>query len=298
MFAGLLLVVPLFLLLAGGVVVMVVLALTHRPDADLTAEVVSARRHGVVTSGVATAMLVLGPLLVWVATSSLLALGPLLGVLPLAGAATALLVLLVGELTWPRPRGTTRTAVVRDRSAADLLRGGWARVAAAAGAALVVAVVLAAWLADESGRGVAADRTDATGAVVSSGAGPFPGLDYGLPQLVVLTLVAGLVLLVVRAATNRPAVVAADAATDQLLRRSSAARAFRVALVGTLLTLAADLFFGGMAAQHVFTGPARIAAVATVLVGLVCGLAALAALLWPVPRLRAVAAEPPAPAHA
>ncbi len=298
MFAGLVLVVPLFLLLAGGVVVMVMLALTHRPDAALSAEVASARRHGVVTSGVATAMLVLGPLLVWVATSSLLPLGPLLGVLPLAGAATALLVLLTGELTWPRPRGTTRTAVVRDRSAGDLLRGGWARVTTAAAAALVVAVALAAWLADESGRMVAAGRTDATGARVWSGSGPFPGLDYGLPQLVALVVVAGLVLLVVRAATDRAAVVAADAATDQLLRRSSAARAFRVALVGTLLTLAADLFFGGMAAGHVFVGVAHAVAVAAVLLGLGCGLAALVALLWPVPRLRAVAAAPPTPAHA
>ena len=163
MFAGLVLVVPLFLLLAGGVVVMVMLALTHRPDAALSAELASARRHGVVTSGVATAMLVLGPLLVWVATSSLLPLGPLLGVLPLAGAATALLVLLTGELTWPRPRGTTRTAVVRDRSAGDLLRGGWARVTAAATATTRAA---AAGLADESGRMVAAGRTDATGARV------------------------------------------------------------------------------------------------------------------------------------
>ena len=216
MLGGLVLVVPLFLLLAGGVVVMVVLALTHRPDAALSAEVASARRHGVVTSGVATAMLVLGPVLVWVATSTLLPLGPLLGVLPLSGAAMALLVLMAGELTW----------------------------------------------------------------------------------LLALAVVVGLALLVVRAATDRAAVVAADAATDRLLRRSSAARAFRVALVGTLLTLAADLFFGGMAAHNVLAGPARVAAVTTLVVGLGCGLAGLAALLWPVPRLRAVAAAPPTPAHA
>ena len=113
-----------------------------------------------------------------------------------------------------------------------------------------------------------------------------------------LVVVAGLVLLVVRAATDRATVVAADAATDRLLRRSSAARAFRVALVGTLLTLAADLFFGGMAAGHVFVGVAHAVAVAAVLLGLGFGLAALVALLWPVPRLRAVAAAPPTPAHA
>lgn len=284
MAAGLLVVVlPLFvLLLGGGIVVLVVLAATHRPDATLTHEVASARRHGLVVSVIATVVLLVGSVVLGVGLArTLQATAALAAAAPLLAGSAALVVLLVGELTWPRPRGETRTAVLSGRRVRDLAAGGWATAAALACAALAVLVVAAGVLADGSGRAIAHQDGDRT-----SSAGPFPGFVYGGPQLVALAVAVVLVLLVLRAATHRAAVVTADADTDALLRRASAGRAFRVLTFAVLLTLAADLFFGGSAAQRVYQGPASVVAVVLTLAGLLCALLAPAALLVPVPRLR------------
>ncbi|RYU08773.1 hypothetical protein [Nocardioides iriomotensis] len=284
MAAGLLFVVPLFGLLLVGVVVLVVLAATHSPDAALPHEVASARRHGVVVSVVATTVLLLGAVVLTGMTARSLQGTPVLAAaVPLLAAAGALVVLLVGELTWPRPKGATRTAVLSDRRVRDLARGGWAVTALLVSGGLALVVVVGAVLADGSGRTI---TTTSVGNRVSATAGPFPGVVYGGPQLAALVIAVALVALVLWAATNRAAVVTADPATDALLRRSSAARAFRILTFAVLLTLAADLFYGGSAAQRVHDGAfASAVAVAATLAGLLCGVLSLVALLFPVPRL-------------
>ncbi|MGZ8737619.1 MAG: hypothetical protein ACXWW7_10685 [Nocardioides sp.] len=282
MFSGFLILIPLLLIVSAALAVIVGLAVSARPDHTLSRELVSARRHGVTTALVAVALQGLG-----------LALSPasfspnLTAVMPLVGSALALLALLVGELTWPRPRGTTRTAVIRDRSVGSLLRGGWARTAGVAAALLVFTLVVGGLLGNSSSSDAAIATVDVQpdGSMVERASGPFPGWAYGVPQLVVLVAVVGLLLLALRATTDRATVVTADLETDHLLRCASAARAFRTATFGILVTAGADLFFGGSAARNVHDGVAGVVALGVMLLGLGCLLAALVIVLVPTPRL-------------
>lgn len=296
MFSGLLFLVPLVLVVPVALAILVALAVSARPDHSLSRELVSARRHGVTTSVVAVLLQVLGFGLTFVGVGE----SPLTAVLPLAGSALALLALLVGELTWPRPRGTTRTAVIHDRSMASLLRGGWARTTTGEAALLLVTLGIGGWLGNSgsSDASIAVSETLPDGSLVERSAGPFPGWAYGVPQLIVLGTVGVLLLLVLRATTHRAAVVTADLDTDHLLRRASAARAFRTASFGILATAGADLFFGGSAAHNVHDGAAGVAAIGAMLLGLGCAVAALVVVLVPAPRLPRTAPEAAAPVSA
>jgi hypothetical protein len=292
MASGLLFLVPLLLVVPVALAILVGLAVSARPDHTLSRELVSARRHGVTTSVVAVLLQLLGFALVVVGLGN----ATVTGVLPLTGSALALLALLVGELTWPRPRGTTRTAVIRERSVRSLLRGGWARTAAASATLLAVTLLVGGWLGNSSSSdaSIAVTETLPDGTLTERAAGPFPGWAYGVPQLVVLGAVLGLVLLVLRATTHRATVVTADLETDHLLRRASAARALRTVTFGTLVTAGADLFFGGSAAHHVHGGAAGVAAAGAMALGLGCLLAALGVVLVPAPRLPRVPLPAPA----
>ncbi len=294
MFAGLVLVVPLLLLLAVGAVVLVVLAATRRPDAQLTSEVAAARRHGLVTSVLAIAFVLLAPAVMWPGLSQVVPGGFLLGVLPLLGAIGAQAVLLVGERTWPRPRGTTRSAMVHPRSVGMFLRGGWAVLTAGAVAALAVVIATGRYLGrHDDGHSLHTVDHAPDGALTERMASPFPGWDYGLPQTVALLVLLALLVLVLRAITWRPAVVTADATTDLLLRRSSAARAYRVTSFAALLTLAGDLFFAGTSMQRIYTDGGDLAGKLAVLAALAAALGALAVLLVPAPRLPREVTTPP-----
>jgi hypothetical protein len=129
----------------------------------------------------------------------------------------------------------------------------------------------------------------------SGSAGPFPGWVYGLPQLLVLAGCVAAALLVGRAAAHRSAVVTADVDTDLLLRRASAARAWRVIVAATLVTLGADLFVAGHAAANLWSdgGLAAVTARVVMVLGPLVTLGGLGTLLVPVPRLPAVATRLP-----
>jgi hypothetical protein len=300
MAGSLVLVVPLLLLLVAGLVVLVALAASARPDHTLTRELASARRHGVTTSAVAVVVLLLTLALTPTGvTVAGLDGARLAAVLPLTGSAAALLVLLVGEVTWPRPRGTTRTALVHDRSMALLLQGGWARVAGVAVSLLVLTAVAGGLLAHEDGRSLRTEVRAADGTLLEShGASPFPGWEYGGPQLVVLAVALVLLALVLRAATNRATVVTADLDTDRLLRGASAARAYRTLAFGALVTAGVDLLVAGGAARRVYDGWQDPVALGALLLGAACCLAALVVALVPAPRLPRSLAVPREPAHA
>ena len=293
MFAGLVLVLPLLLLLAVGTVVLVVLAATRRPDDRLTSELAAARRHGLWTSVLAIVFVLLAPALLWPALSRVVPGGFLLGVLPLLGAIGAQVVLLVGERTWPRPQGTTRTARVHPRSIGIFLRGGWAGLTAGAVTALAIVIATGRYLGrGDDGHSLSTVDHAADGSTMGRMAGPFPGWDYGLPQTAALLVLVALLALVLRAVTGRPAVVTADAATDLLLRRASAARTYRVTSFAVLLTVAGDLFFAGTSMQRIYTGGGDLAGKLAVLVALAAGLGALVVLLVPAPRLPREVATP------
>lgn len=295
MFAGIVLVVPLLLLVGMAAVILVVLAATRRPDHQLTGEVAAARRHGVVTSVLAIAFMFLVPAALWPVLSQVMGGGVLLGVLPLLGAIGAQSVLLLGERTWPRPSGTTRTALVLPRSPAMFLRGGWARLTVGSVAALGVVIATGRYLGrNDNGHSLHTIDYAPDGAMTERMASPFPGWDYGLPQTVALLVVLAMLVLVLRATTARPAVVTADAVTDLLLRRASAARTYRVASFAALLTLAGDLFFAGTAMQRIYTDGGDLAGKLAVLLAVTAALGALAVLLVPAPRLPRDVPAPPA----
>src|SRR5689334_13558371 len=112
-------VVELMVLLLGGgtvlVVVLVAVALTggSRAPVLVTSEVAAARRHAVTTSVLAATLSLGTPLVLVVGLGAVVLLGladihfvvpaMALAFAPLIGAAAGLLVLLGGELTWPRP---------------------------------------------------------------------------------------------------------------------------------------------------------------------------------------------------
>lgn len=305
MAGGLVLVVPLLVLLVAGLVVLATVAASARPDHTLTRELASARRHGVVTSAVAVAVmlltLVLTPTGVTVAGVTVLGLdgARLAAVLPLLGSTAALLVLLLGEVTWPRPRGVTRTALVHDRSVALLLRGRWAWTAGTAVALLLFTTVAGGLLAHEDDRSLHTEVRAADGTLLEAhGAGPFPGWEYGVPQLVVLGAALVVLALVLQAATTRATVVTADLDTDRLLRRASAARAYRTLAFGALVTAGVDLAVAGQAARRVFDGWQDQGALGVLLLGVACAVGALVVALVPAPRLSRPAPASPEPVRA
>lgn len=283
------LVLPLLLLVPVALAVLAAVAATARPGHTLSTELAAARRHGVVTSVIAVVLQIVGLLLTPVfASEPRVAAG-----MPLAGSAAALLTLLVGEMTWPRPRGVMRTALVRERTARSLLRGNWFTAAAASVSLLTVAIAIGGLLGRSgSGHSIGTVEYGPDGVMAERAAGPFPGWDYGAPQLVALLVVLSLLLLALRAATHRAAVVTADAATDDLLRRASAARAFRTVIFGALVTAGADLVVGASAARNVYSGPVDTVAGVVLLLGASCAIGALAVVLVPAPRLPSPAAVP------
>jgi hypothetical protein len=268
-----------------GVPVGLLLVASTRPDADLSDEVASARRHSLLVSGLATALAVVALVgllgAVSLAGSSGLQVRRLLGAMPLAAAAVALLVLWVGELTWPRPTGAIRTALLHDRSTATLARGRWPRAAMLVTGLLAGTCLVAGLVADPDGRTLT--RRFPGGEISGS---PFPGWFYGLPQLVALACCVALTAAVLAAAARRPAVVTADVDTDRLLRRASAARACRVLLCAALVTLAGDLVTAGSRATSVGVAePGHAVGAVALALGLLALPAAVAVAFLPVPRL-------------
>lgn len=278
-------------LLAVGLVVLVVVVTTARPAHSLTAEVASARRHGLLTSVVSTlAFVVFTIVLLLAATRS----GPggavretssWVGAVPLLAALLALGVLAAGELTWPRPRGLTREVNLNPRTPRDLVLPGWRLALVGLGGAAVVVIIVGGLAADASGGSVAAARATADG-VVRSSAGPFPGWRYGAPQLAGLLAALAALAGVLRLAVLRPAVVHSDVETDNRLRAASASRAIRVVVSALALTTGANLFFGGSAGLRVFVAGWQDAVAAGALAfGVLLAVVGAGLVLAPAPRL-------------
>lgn len=288
MAAGLLLTVPAAIFLVCGLVALVALSLTARPDSTLPSEVASARRHGLVTSVLAqVAFVATMGLLIFLATrpsTDGVRPTPLwLGALPLIGAIAALVVLMLGELTWPRPRGVRRQVNLNPRTLRDLVPRLWARVLLAMGGLTVAVIGLGWWAADPSGHAL---QRGPHGDIASSGASPFPGSDYGLPQLVTLAVALPLLYGALRLATLRPAVVRSDVATDNRLRAASTVRAIRVMVSALAFTCGGNLFFGGATGARLYdAGWQQSIFIAAMLLGLVLGVAGIGLVLAPAPRL-------------
>jgi hypothetical protein len=286
-------------LLAAGAVIATVavgtVAARRSPPSRETA-VTAARTHAVRGSGTA---FLLGMLVaVYVGANGLGnsapgGLGVTALLLPLTFGVVHVLVLAIGELTWPRPHGEVRRARLVRRGMLDAAPG-WLVRTAAAGLALAGAVVVAgALLADDTGRRF----TYAPDGLRTATASPFPGLFYGRVATV------GLLLLVLSSAAalwivaNRPAVATEDERTEAALRRASAHRVLRV-LAGVALVVGGGLLFvlgvalHSVASSSVESGALGLSAVAASGTGLV---ALLAGAVVTCARAPGVPADAPVP---
>lgn len=277
---------PVLAWLTASVVVLTYLALTARPASTLAAEVASARRHSLRSTGVATVALVSLGLGLWLhlAGNEDVNGSQLAAVSPLLAASVALVALILGELTWPRPRGTVRSARLVPRTARSLASPAWTVSASVPVVTLVALVLWAGAVADPSGRRL----------VGSANAGSaFPGWHYGLPQLIAVAAAVLLASVVLRLAIGRSAIVDADAGIDSTLRRASIVRGLRILTVGTLVTLSGDLYIAGEALRSQYAGdwpaswglPLQGAAVVALVL-------AMTAALVPAPRLDRTNARP------
>jgi hypothetical protein len=293
--AILLLLIPAALFATVGVVVLLVLTLTARPDHTLASEVAAARRHGLVTAVLAQIAFVttIAFLLALAARPSDGYVRLWQGALPLTGAVAALLVLALGELTWPRPRGVQRQVNLNPRTMGDLVPRAWTRILVGLGALTVAVIGFGWWAARPNGHSLTRVEGD-----FRATASPFPGADYGLPQLVALGVALLALYGVLRLVVLRPAVVRSDVATDNRLRAASAVRAIRVVVSALALTSAGNLFFGGSTGLRLYDpGWQQNLSAASMLLGGALGVAGILLVLAPAPRLpKADPVAPEAPA--
>jgi len=174
--------------------------------------------------------------------------GLLVALSPLVAAAMLLVVRVIGELAWPRPRGAVRTAPLARRTVRGL--GEW-RLSLYLSTAALTAVALVAFgaTAGEGGRRVDAPTLLTPDGWTTGWSGPYPGWPYAGPLLVMLAVVTLGVLGVLRLIARRGVVSGATAPEDDSLRRLGAAHVLAGAqlLVGlgaaaVMLTAAVALY--------------------------------------------------------
>ncbi|WP_380158452.1 hypothetical protein [Kineococcus sp. R86509] len=246
MFGPALAVLPLSAFFIAAVVVGVVVLVRRVPSHELTAPVVRARRRGFAVAAVgltlAVALLVLGTSM----PQTSLRRTQLIAVVPLAAAALHAAVLLVGELSWPRPAQRIRSARLAVRSVRQDAPRGMVTLFAISCVLTWVVCAVGTVMADDTGRAL-----EFSAPPMTSSASPFPGAFYSGPIALAGVLVVALTWTVLLRVPRRPAVPGADAATDGTLRRAAAHRALRVSTSALLGTTAALVFFGGTAAHGI-----------------------------------------------
>lgn len=290
---------PVTAAVVAGFVVLVLLARTRVHDDEVVAPVAVARRHAFVVSVLAVGLGVTATGLMlrsagvsgafWGVPGTVAALSPLVF------GATHCLAIGVGELTWPRPDGAVRRARVEPRTTLSVARGWPVQVLVAATAAAVVTLIIGAALAGPDGRSIGYGLNEAPNFRLGQvTAAAFPGASIGVPVAVGLVVLAVLTGLVLHAVAVRPA-VGADDVNDRALRAASAFRVIRGSAAAVLVVDGGLWFFAGFSAVTAFpAGWVHGAAWVIGVLGIVTGLAGLALLCVPGPRVTAVSRAPAA----
>lgn len=244
-------------LTAGGAVALVVLLLGARPGSapastdpapppvSVPAAFAAARRHAAATTALAWTALLLAPwpvLLLARSTAGPRA-GVLIGLTPAVAGVALLAVHAGGELTWPRPTGTVRRALLAPRRVRDLAPRALRTLTWTLGGALLL--LLAVTGATGDGGSITVVHSDA----YTSAAGPYPGPRYALPLAAATLLVIAGTEAVLRLVARRPAVADTSTEDDHRLRRASSARVLAGAQLVLGLTLAGVLTTAGHAAR-------------------------------------------------
>ncbi|MBE1876871.1 hypothetical protein [Myceligenerans pegani] len=153
----------------------------------------------------------------------------------------------VGELTWPRPTGTVRTAPLVRRTVRSLGGARLGRLLATA-LVLVIALVVFGLVAGEGGRQF--DHPPVTspdGWVSESSRGPFPGWPYGGPLLAGLVVALLATIGTLRLIARRSPLAGVPGEHDAAVRATSAARLLGGVQLLTGGTLGITLWIAGHA---------------------------------------------------
>ncbi|MFQ1003716.1 hypothetical protein [Modestobacter sp. SSW1-42] len=182
--------------------------------------------------------------------------------LPLAFGVAHTGVILVGELTWPRPGGMVRRARLAHRGLLQALPAWLLRTTIGT---LITGIVVIAVGA------VTDDRYDANRSItvyagnglVEGAASPYVGSFYGMPALVGLGCLLALSTAALWVVANRPAIVTDDVDVDvdveNALRRASAQRVLRGATAAAMILVAGLVTVSGLAIRSAATTAAQAA---------------------------------------
>lgn len=283
---------PIVVFAIVGAVVLAWLARTSSPSDTLSSDVAIARRHAAVVSALAMALASAAAAATVLSTITFAGLASVPGLssilAPFAFGITHTVVVGLGELTWPRPSGATRRARLVRRTPFTVARGWLGRLLAASSALGFVVVIVGALLAAPDGMTIGFGQNEAPALRLGQvTVGVFPGRVIGVPVAVVMIGLLVLTTGVLWTVANRPA-VSGDVANDQALRDASAFRALRGSTATMLVVDGGLLFYGGFSAVTAFpAGWLHWTAYITGAVGIVLGLAGLALLCVPAPRVRA-----------
>lgn len=202
-----------------------------------------ANRHATMASLVGIALLVV--VLFWLAVASLFGAwgsgGRVLALLPVLAGACLLAAQAVGQLTWPRPRGSYREAELTPRSVGDVTPVWPRRLVLVWAVASLLLLGVFATVADGP-----RSLTRPAGAYTES-IGPYPGWYYGVPMALAVLATVGATELVLRLVAGRSAVAGVSAEWDLHLRRRSAAHVTRGIQFVLGVTVAGLLVVAGQA---------------------------------------------------
>ena len=272
----------LALLLPAALCVVALAAWRVLTAPDLDAIVRSARRRSLVSTAVTT---LAGGIAIWWWNDLALVEQPVrLATMPALAGAVAVLAASVAELTWPRQRGQLRRASLTARRGlrAPFLRSALGGLSAVTAGALLTGALTA------GGTGTQLTRQWADRGVAQ---GPYPGLAYVVPMSAACLALLGATALGLWLVSRRPALAVGHDAADRALRSASTVRVLRGAVFGMGATAAGLLFVMGQAAIGVTgsngypSGPLRLAGFVAVALGLTSAAMAVAAAVWPAPRL-------------
>ena len=275
------------------VTVAIVTSLRRRADrgaaGDEPRTAASARSHALQIHVAAWCALVVAMVTMAVAASVAQGLdaGRISGVVLAAGGLAFLVVTAFGEITWPRPTGSVRTATLTRRTVRDVAPRPAALLLAIASGLLFLALLVGGLTALPDGRSYGRTTVGTGGVTGSWASGPYPGWFYAVPlalaACVILAATLGCLVLIAR----RPAISDASSTWDLAMRQLSGQRTLR----GATLSLGATAapVYGLLALPFLREGPWGVA-VLFVLGALASISVGAAALVLPARRLPAAAA--------
>lgn len=211
--------------------------------------------------------------------------GRITGLVLAAGGLAFLIVSAFGEITWPRPSGSVRTATLIPRTLRDVTPRPAVILFAVVSALVVTALVVGGLTALPDGRSFGRTEVMTDGLERTWASSPYPGWFYAVPLLLATGAILLTALLCLVLIARRPAISDASPAWDLSLRRLSAQRVLRGATFALGATAAP--VYGLLALPFLREGPVVIA-IAFLLGALLSIAAAATAVALPGPLVTVV----------